>query len=121
MSAGIRWVARGSGVVLTALFCLFVVGQGFPNLAAQPVEVVIEFAAIAMMISGFLVGWRWEGIGGGLALLGFLLFCGVELIVNASLPGGAIPFFAIPGVLLLISYAISRDERSDRGTSQPAH
>lgn len=120
MSVGIRWVARVSGLALTAMACAFLIGEGFPNIAAQPLEVVLEFVAFGMMIAGFLLGWRWEGIGGGLALVGFVLFCSVELIVNAALPGGAIPLFAVPGILLLISHAISRDRRASGGSSQPA-
>jgi hypothetical protein len=66
------------------------------------------------------LGWRWEAIGGGLALLGFSLFCGVELMVNGAFPGGAIPLFAIPGILLLISHAVSGDSRHAARNSEPA-
>jgi hypothetical protein len=115
-SAGIRWAARISGLAFTALATLFLFGEGFPNVFVQPTEVVLEFLALGMMLVGFLLGWRWEAIGGGLALLGFGLFCVVELIVNGAFPGGAIPLFAIPGILLLISHAVSGDSRT-RGTN----
>lgn len=107
----IRWLARISGLALTALVTVFLFGQGFPNVFAQPTEVVLEFIALGMMIVGFLLGWRWEAIGGGLALVGFGLFCGVEVMINGAFPGGAIPLFVFPGILLLISHVISRDTR----------
>lgn len=116
---GIRWAARISGVALTVLATLFLFGEGFPNVFAQPPEVVLEFLAMGSMIAGFLLGWRWEAIGGGLALLGFGLFCGVELIVNGAFPGGAIPLFAIPGILLLVSHAVSRGWRQNTPSSEP--
>ncbi len=120
VSVGIRWAARISGLALAVMATLFLFGEGFPNVFVQPTEVVLEFLALGMMLAGFLLGWRWEAIGGGLALLGFSLFCGVELIVNGAFPGGAIPLFAIPGILLLISYAVSRGTRHAESSSGPA-
>jgi hypothetical protein len=42
---------------------------------------------------------------------GFLLFLGTELAVNGKPPGGAIPLFLIPGVLLLISAGLEAYQR----------
>jgi len=42
------------------------------------------------------------------------------LIVNGAFPGGAIPLFAIPGILLLVSHAVSRDWRQNTPSSEPA-
>ena len=103
-----RWVARISGLLLVLLVFVFLVGEGVPNVFAAPFEVQLEFLAMAAMLAGFLVGLRWEAVGGGLAIAGFTLFCGVEQVVTGKLPGGAIPLFAIPGVLLILSYFCSR-------------
>jgi hypothetical protein len=42
---------------------------------------------------------------------GFLLFLGTKLAVNGKRPGGAIPLFLIPGVLLLISAGLEAYQR----------
>ena len=56
---------------------------------------------------GFLAAWRWETFGGILATCGFASFFVTEMVTNGTPPGGLIPFFAIPGVLLLVSRAIT--------------
>lgn len=44
-------------------------------------------------------------------MTGFLLFLGTEFAVNGKPPGGAIPLFLIPGVLLLISAGLEAYQR----------
>ena len=104
IGASVRWAARISGLLLVGLVLLIAIGEGGPpNILAQPLPVQIEFAAMFLMLVAFLVGWRWEAVGGVAAIAGFLLFLATELVVNGKPPGGAISLFAIPGVLLLIS------------------
>jgi len=119
ISLGIRWAARISGLLLVALVAVFLVGEGGPpNILRQLSPVQLEFLAICLMLAGFLLGWRWEALGGGLAVGGFALFFGTELAVNGKPPGGAIPLFAVPGVLLLVSHGLakqlSRQRQCDR-------
>jgi len=105
----IRWAARISGLLLVALVAVFLVGEGGPpNILRQPGPVQLEFLAICLMLTGFLLGWPWEALGGGLAVGGFALFFGTELAVNGKPPAGAIPLFAVPGVLLLVSHGLAK-------------
>ena len=97
------------GVLLVALLAVFVVGHGgLPNVFGQPFPVQLEFLAMFLMVRGFLLGWRWEAVGGILALAGFALFVGTEFATNGQFPGGAIPLFVIPGLLLLASSWVSK-------------
>ena len=61
-----------------------------------------------LMVVGFLAGWRWEAVGGLLALLGFAAFAATEVVVNRRPPGGAIPLFVVPGVLYLLRYTMEK-------------
>ena len=63
------------------------------------------------MLIGFLVGWRWEAVGGVMAVADFALFLGTEMVVNGKPLGGAIPLFVVPGVLLLVSAGLETAQR----------
>jgi len=110
---GLRWTARLTGLTLFLLVIVFALGYGgLPNLVQQPVPVQIEFAGMFMMLAGFLAAWRWETLGGILATCGFATFFATEMVTNGNPPGGMVPLFAIPGVLFLISRAITSSSQS---------
>ena len=104
---GLRWSARISGLLLVGLVLVFMVGEGVPNVFGNRCRSRSNFLGIFLML-GFLLGWRWEALGGGLAVGGFAMFFVTELIVHRRPPGGALPLFAVPGVLLLLSYAAGK-------------
>lgn len=106
ISLGLKWSARITGLLLVGLVLLFIFGEGPPNPFQQPLRVQLEFVALFLMVVGFLLGWRWEALGGITAVGGFALFFAVELIVHGRAPGGAMPFFVVPGVLFLLSYGV---------------
>src|SRR5208282_5050282 len=112
---GLRWSARITCLFLAGMVLVFMVGQGPPNPFKQPPSVQIEFLGMGLMVFGFLLGWRFEGLGGLLAVMGFVVFAAVELAVNNKPPGGAIPLFAVPGVLYLMSYGARAAVKGFRG------
>ena len=103
----LRWLARITGLILAGLVLLFVVGEGPPNPVRQPFSVQLEFLAMFLMLAGFLLGWRWEAVGGIVAVAGFAIFFATEMVVNGRPPGRAIPLFAIPGLLFFASYGMA--------------
>jgi peptidoglycan/LPS O-acetylase OafA/YrhL len=107
----LRWSARTSGLLLVGMVLIFLVGEGPPNPFRQPPSVQVEFLGMILMVAGFLAGWRWEALGGLLAVTGFAAFAATEVIVNHSPPGGAIPLFAVPGLLFLLSYGAGKVRR----------
>jgi len=113
---GLRWSARITGLFLAGMVLVFLVGEGPPNPFKQPPSVQIEFLGMGLMVFGFLLGWRYEGVGGLLVVIGFVVFAAAELAVNGRLPGGAIPLFAVPGVLYLMSYGARAVVKGFRGT-----
>jgi len=78
----VRWTARIIGTLLLLLIAVFAIGEGLPNpLILSPREILL-FAAIAMMLVGLIVAWKWEGIGGLLILGGYIFFA----VVNHGAP-----------------------------------
>ena len=119
ITAAVRWAARITGALLVGLFVLIAIGEGGPpNILGRPVPVQLESAGMLMMLVGFLVGWRWEAVGGVLAIAGFGTFLVTEMVVNGKPPGGAIPLFLIPGVLFLISFGLRKALRIP-GSARP--
>jgi hypothetical protein len=85
------------------LVIAMVIGNGGPpNVLRQPASVELEFAAMALMLLGLLIGWVHEAFGGVLVILGLAAFNVVELVVNGRPSTGAFPLFAVPGILFLL-------------------
>ncbi len=78
----LRWMARTLGTVLLILIVAFAIGEGVPSPLAMSLRENLLSVALLAMVVGQIVAWRWEGIGGGLILLGFILFA----IVNHGVP-----------------------------------
>ncbi len=100
----LRWAGRIAGLTLFGFVLMFVIGHGgLPNILPEPPAVRIEFVALMVMVVGSLVGWCSERWGAALVLGGFVTFSLTEFAANGRLPGGAIPYLAIPGLLYLLS------------------
>jgi hypothetical protein len=109
LSRIVHWSARLTSLLLFGLVAFFVVGHGgLPDITSQPTPVQLEFAAMGLMLLGFVIGWVFEVLGGLLVLLGLVMFNIVELTFNGRLAGQAIPLFAVPGVLFLLSALLQR-------------
>jgi hypothetical protein len=94
-----RWTARVIGIVLVGLTLILAIGEGVPNLFTQPFVIQLGFLALALVLSGILLAWRWEFLGGIMSLAGWVLFVLVE---SVSLRQSV--FFillGIPGLLFL--------------------
>jgi len=105
---GLRWSGRITGILLVGLVLVFMVGVGPPNPLELPPSAQVELLGLLLVLTGCVVGWRWDWLGGLFVVCGFAGFLVTELIVNGKPPGGAIPFFLVPGVLYLLSYAMGR-------------
>ena len=105
----VHWSARVTSLLLLGLVIVIVIGHGGPpNIFRQPMSVQLEFAAMAIMLLGLVIGWVRELLGGLLVLLGLAAFNVVELAVNGCPVLGAFPLFAVPGALFLLSAVVRR-------------
>lgn len=123
----IRWVARVWGTVIVAVTLMILIGyawnlvttgtgdpyavEGYP-----PIENLPPLFALLSAV-GLALAWRWEGVGGAIALL-FCLASLPVLLVHWPIardfpsyllaPYGTWLMITIPGVLFLICWQRSR-------------
>jgi hypothetical protein len=114
LTSFVRWSGRVTSLLVFGLVAAVVIGHGGPpNVFGQPRPVQFEFAAVGLMLSGQVIGWVREGLGGLLVLFGLAAFNVVELAVNGRPAEGAFPLFAVPGVLFLLSALLVRRRPAD--------
>ena len=75
-----RWTARVIGIVMVGLTLIIAIGEGVPNLFAQPFVIQLGFLALTLVLFGILLAWRWELPGGIMSLVGWVLFILAERI-----------------------------------------
>jgi len=108
LSASIcRWTARILGTLLLAAVAAIAVGEGLPNPLTQPAIVNLGFAALALVLAGFVVGWRWELAGGILSLVGVFSFWALVIRSLTQKNQGFIWCLAVPGVLYITYCALA--------------
>ena len=108
LTGGMRWIARALGLLASGPFVLFLIYSGariFPKLSWSSLRGMPLFIVLAMATVGILIAWRWEMIGGAIAML-----CAIAISALVYLGSGrgvilaalmiSVPFF-IAGVLFL--------------------
>lgn len=107
-----RWTARVLGIVLVGFMLILAIAEGVPNPLTQPFVIQLGFLALALVLSGLLLAWRWELPGGILSLVGWVLFVLAERIDwQHSL------FFillVLPSLLFLGSSFLRRDDEKHK-------
>lgn len=107
----IRATARFLGSILFLMIIMFAIGEGIPNPFSLTLSEAITFFSFVVMLSGLIVAWRLEGIGGMVVLLGYL----VIVIINPfSFSGGVIAIIPLTGTLFVIFWRID-EKRKQRG------
>src|SRR5208282_3728362 len=100
-----RWTARIGGASLVGVVVCIAIGEGVPNLFAQPVRIQLGFLGLALLMIGILAGWRWELGGGILSISGWVLF----LVTILKSPRALMTFdLALPGALYVMSALLRR-------------
>ena len=69
-----RWTARIAGTLMALFFLAFFVGEGFPNIFRLSWRESLSVLALSAVVAGLLLAWKWEGLGGAVALAGMVLF-----------------------------------------------
>jgi hypothetical protein len=106
-----RWGARTFGTLAACVFFLFLLGEGFgprgwytlnPFVLTAPDLIVILLRLTACL--GLLLAWRWEALGGGIAVVCIL----IATVLRPWVPGMVLAL-AVPGVLYLLSGLLRRE------------
>lgn len=89
-----RWTGRLTAAVLGAFLLMFMIGEGPP-----PWYVLVP---CLMVLAGFGLGWKYEGIGAVLILSAFIYFNAQEYCHNGRLLRfGAFHALLVPGLAFL--------------------
>ena len=108
-----RWVARILGtlivVVSLSFFIAYVIKQGeMPN--PDFGHGLVTFLFIVGLI-GFLIAWRWEGLGGILSAISIALMATLNVIwVHAAKNPGSEIIFLIPALLFIYCWWRTRKQ-----------
>jgi len=123
-SAVCRWCARAIGVVLIVGWTAYAIAELFhPDYYVSP-GMIYQGAALATVFAGYAIGWRWELLGGLLAVGGTAAFF-VAYALDVGTPPRpelALAWFAAPGVLYLAAWRSERhgaDRRTQTGSERP--
>jgi hypothetical protein len=113
-----HWIARILGTLFVVVLAILAIvyRARLPNLSALSPISYVGLLGFALMLTGMLIGWRWELAGGILSLVGVLL-----LVEPTRVNGRITWFFAVmaaPGVLYITSHLLRR-VASRHTTAQP--
>ena len=109
-----RWIARVIGIVLVGLTVILAIGEGAPNLFTQPFVIQLGFLALALLLSGILLAWRWEFPGGVMSLVGWILFAFAERVSIQH--SGFFILLVVPSLLFLGSSFLRRYYKKHKPT-----
>lgn len=73
-----RWTALIFGSLMVLLFLAFFFGEGPPRLSALTGAEQLQFLAMGALFLGLALAWKWEGLGGLLAVAGFLALVAIN-------------------------------------------
>ena len=118
----LRWVARISSLISILVLVMFFVGEGFdPGRVSGRQWLGLLFFPVGL-ITGFIIGWKYEIIGGAVSVLSLLAFYFIYgLLISGRLPRGwAFAVFALPAILFLFAgifaeTAIGRGKAAETG------
>lgn len=119
----LRWTARIVGLLSIGIFLAFFIPDWLTR-GRVPVEGERIPMTIALFMSfvGLLIAWKWDGIGGILAVVSIVAFAALGLQTPGK-PGGIIllgVMYLLPAVLFILSWQRRRtQDRAPRQTAQP--
>jgi len=98
----IRFLAHLLSVLLIFVVVLLALGETFPGTSNAISREVLLTISLLIMLVGLFAAWKWEGIGGSLIILGFLLFLILNSVFSDFLKLGFFFFlYPLTGILFL--------------------
>ena len=114
----IRWIARVWSVLIFLVALLIVVAPDPYVVQPVPLTDWIELGFYWVSILGLLLAWRWEGLGGAMALAGIVGHAIAFRIFRGDWFVQTLPIFVLglPGILFLVCWALSRGRSASRSS-----
>ena len=101
-----RRIARTWSLTAVALFVILGATVGIPHGPdLEPWEKLVQLATLALLATGILLAWRWEGLGGAIMLVGSAFFWGMAALQHQPLIS-FVPavLFIVPAVAFLVAW-----------------
>jgi len=99
----IRFLAHLFSVLLIVVVILLTLGETFPGSSDATSREFLLTISLIIMLVGLFAAWKWEGIGGSLIILGFLLFLILNSVFSDFLKlGFFFLLFPLTGILFLL-------------------
>jgi hypothetical protein len=101
--SSLRYMARLFSVLLIFIVVSLAIGEAFPHPFDLSAKELLFTAALFVLFTGLILAWKWEGLGGSLIIVGFLIFVISNSIISKSLNLGIfLLIFPFTGILYLI-------------------
>ncbi len=106
----ISWMARITSAAVIAFILLFALpdlfgSEGSGGEMSSEDALIYLFFPVSTLV-GLVLAWKWEGLGGLIAILGLVAL----LILRPDLASNFIPMIGIPGFLFLMNWYLTRDQ-----------
>ncbi len=108
----LRWILRGLSGLLIAFFALMFLGEnlGSGSLKPMPVNEIVQLSVMGTCLLGLGLAWKWELIGGIIALIAFIIL----VIINPTVLKVSLMFiFPITALSFVVLGALSRKSLRD--------
>ena len=102
-----RWTLRGLSGLIILFFLLMFIGENFGSESSKPMTSndILQLSVLGACMLGLGLAWKWELIGGIIALMSFVVLAIINpSVLNASLMY-VLPLIAI---LFIVLWAIGR-------------
>jgi hypothetical protein len=100
-----------SAVLLFLAWSVVVVSE-FLRFGAPAALTLSLGVAFAIVFAGYVVGWRYELVGGIVTLVGVAALFATSIYVFQDLPQLAVIWFAAPGALYLLAWTYDKRHAS---------
>ncbi|MBU0473672.1 MAG: hypothetical protein KKF62_05870 [Bacteroidetes bacterium] len=99
----VRYLAHLFSILLIFVVILLALGETFPNSFNLTSREFLLTTSLFVILAGLFSAWKWEGIGGALIIVGFLVFIIINAIFSDYLKLGIFfLLFPLTGLLYLV-------------------
>jgi hypothetical protein len=119
-ATALRWTARIIGTLFVVVFVAFFVTDAVQK-ETRAIESDVLPATFSLFLAfmGLIIAWKWEGVGGLVALGGLILYCilGLRTDVKPAATIFVAGIYALPAILFLVYW---RQTKREDPKSRPA-
>ena len=100
----LRWILRGSSGLIILFFLFMFIGEN----TGEPLtnNAILQLSITGLSLIGLGLAWKWELIGGIIALTAFI---GLAIINPTVLESNLMLIWPITAILFIVLWAISRN------------